>query len=264
MIDLGGGWSFKPYRPTQYWVLTLEADLLEVKRHTDSRTWAQNSYERVTTHPKWLVDVVSKSVIETTFPPYTDEELSANRDRRQAAERADRERAKKETAARKAAKEALRMPKPGNDCECGCGGITGGGRYLPGHDAKHKSALITAAMAGDEGAYLVLESKQWLHFLHAKINGHTGLQAKVQAIQTRVSSPERLEMMMLAHEIVRNMGRHRRDLPGFILVTPVVAEALVLGHFDEVFYDELRAGGVDCPEAGARAARVLVDTEEAN
>ena len=208
------------------------------------------------------MDVVTKRILETTLPSYTDEELSALRDRRQAAERAARERQKEETAAKKAAKEALRVPKKGNDCECGCGGITGGGRYLPGHDAKHKSALITAAMAGDEGAYQILENKQWLHFLHAKVSGHPGLQAKIKTIEVRMSSPERLAMMVMANEVVRQWGRHNRDSPGFILVTPVVAEAIQQGTFDVVFYDELRAEGVDCPEAGARAAKVLVDIEE--
>jgi hypothetical protein len=33
-------------------------------------------------------------------------------------------------------------PKPkGQLCECGCGGMTKGGRYLPGHDSKHRAAL---------------------------------------------------------------------------------------------------------------------------
>ena len=31
------------------------------------------------------------------------------------------------------------VPKP---CACGCGGITRGGAFLPGHDAKTLSAII--------------------------------------------------------------------------------------------------------------------------
>lgn len=29
-----------------------------------------------------------------------------------------------------------RKPKPAQDCSCGCGGQTKGGRFLPGHDAR--------------------------------------------------------------------------------------------------------------------------------
>jgi hypothetical protein len=37
---------------------------------------------------------------------------------------------------------AARKPKPPKPCECGCGGQTRGGRFLPGHDARlHAWAL---------------------------------------------------------------------------------------------------------------------------
>lgn len=29
-----------------------------------------------------------------------------------------------------------RKPKPGKPCECGCGAMTKGGRFLPGHDSR--------------------------------------------------------------------------------------------------------------------------------
>ena len=35
------------------------------------------------------------------------------------------------------AAESEPVPTSGPECTCGCGGITKGGRYLPGHDAKH-------------------------------------------------------------------------------------------------------------------------------
>lgn len=35
-----------------------------------------------------------------------------------------------------------------NRCECGCGGNTRGGRFLPGHDAKLKSQLLAKAREG--------------------------------------------------------------------------------------------------------------------
>lgn len=36
----------------------------------------------------------------------------------------------------------------GRPCECGCGGTTGGGLWLPGHDAKRKSALFAMVRTG--------------------------------------------------------------------------------------------------------------------
>ena len=58
-----------------------------------------------------------------------------------------------------------RIPTPGAPCECGCAGTTGGGRYLPGHDAKHKANLIEAALKDDQAAIDLLESKGWTKFL---------------------------------------------------------------------------------------------------
>lgn len=37
-----------------------------------------------------------------------------------------------------------RKPKLPAPCSCGCGGMTKGGKYLPGHDAKLVSAIIEA------------------------------------------------------------------------------------------------------------------------
>lgn len=45
------------------------------------------------------------------------------------------------------APKAPKAEKPKPPCECGCGQLTGGGRFIPGHDAKLKSALIKAARA---------------------------------------------------------------------------------------------------------------------
>jgi hypothetical protein len=59
-------------------------------------------------------------------------------------------------------------------CHCGCGGITKGGRYLPGHDAKHKKALVEAALAGGKRAANKLEKLGWGKFLKAR-------QAKAEA-----------------------------------------------------------------------------------
>jgi len=34
------------------------------------------------------------------------------------------------------------------ECKCGCGEMTKGGTYRPGHDAKHMSAVLKAARVG--------------------------------------------------------------------------------------------------------------------
>ena len=58
--------------------------------------------------------------------------------------------------------------KPKPECECGCGERTGGGRFLPGHDARLKSALVTAALGGDRRSTTKLEALGWTKFLNAK------------------------------------------------------------------------------------------------
>lgn len=52
-------------------------------------------------------------------------------------------------------------------CLCGCECTTKGGRYLPGHDAKHKSALVQAALAGGKRAENKLFALGWAGFLDA-------------------------------------------------------------------------------------------------
>ena len=52
-------------------------------------------------------------------------------------------------------------------CHCDCGGSTKGGRYLPGHDAKHKKALIEAALLGGKRAANKLEKLGWTKFLES-------------------------------------------------------------------------------------------------
>jgi hypothetical protein len=51
------------------------------------------------------------------------------------------------------------------ECLCGCGGRTKGGRFLPGHDAKLKKALVAGARAGKKRARNKLEKLGWLKFL---------------------------------------------------------------------------------------------------
>lgn len=53
-------------------------------------------------------------------------------------------------------------------CECGCEATTKGGRFLPGHDAKLKAALIKEALDGSKRAVTKLEKLGWKKFLDAK------------------------------------------------------------------------------------------------
>jgi len=55
-------------------------------------------------------------------------------------------------------------------CLCGCDGYTKGGRFLPGHDAKLKKALVSDALSGKKRAVNKLAKLGWSKFLdHALI-----------------------------------------------------------------------------------------------
>jgi hypothetical protein len=53
-------------------------------------------------------------------------------------------------------------------CECGCETTTKGGRFIPGHDAILKKALIDAALGGSKRAENKLEILGWSKFLDAR------------------------------------------------------------------------------------------------
>lgn len=55
---------------------------------------------------------------------------------------------------------APRKEKP-KQCACQCGAITAGGDFLPGHDAKRKGQLLTAARAGNTEAAEELIRRRW-------------------------------------------------------------------------------------------------------
>lgn len=60
-------------------------------------------------------------------------------------------------------------PRPRQLSECGCGcGASVSRRYLPGHDAKHKAALIQNALAGDTSAEAQLATLGWSGFLEQR------------------------------------------------------------------------------------------------
>jgi len=61
------------------------------------------------------------------------------------------------------------------ECLCGCGGRTKGGRFLPGHDAKLKKALVADARAGKERAASKLEKLGWSKFLQEHPKSSTSM-----------------------------------------------------------------------------------------
>lgn len=54
-----------------------------------------------------------------------------------------------------------RKPKEPAKCECGCGKLTKGGHFLPGHDARLKSRLKKSAADGNEAAKAELRKRRW-------------------------------------------------------------------------------------------------------
>jgi hypothetical protein len=57
----------------------------------------------------------------------------------------------------------------GGDAQCACGcGAAVRRRYLPGHDARHKEALIRRALQGDTTADVTLARLGWTKFLEAR------------------------------------------------------------------------------------------------
>lgn len=55
-------------------------------------------------------------------------------------------------------------PTTGRKCRCGCGSAVAR-RFLPGHDAKLKSALVMRARAQDTEAMAELTELGWDHFV---------------------------------------------------------------------------------------------------
>src|SRR5215218_2745767 len=64
------------------------------------------------------------------------------------AEIAELEQALKDKKARLRELRPTKSKAEPRECQCGCGGMTGGGLFLPGHDAKMRSRLLTAIRAG--------------------------------------------------------------------------------------------------------------------
>jgi hypothetical protein len=79
-------------------------------------------------------------------------------------------------------------------CACGCNQQTTGSRYRQGHDAKHKSNLIKAALGGSKRAANKLEQLGWTKFLEARRAAIASKEAKqnrtFQTATEPVANPE--------------------------------------------------------------------------
>lgn len=121
-------------------------------------------------------------------------------------------------------------------CECGCRSTTGGGRYLPGHDAKHKSSLIKEALAGSEEAIATLEKKGWTKFLDKKREilarpepERKRIKNQGVAVRPPAVGADLVLVMKAAAEMLREAGQYRRTDEGHIKVTSQNALPLVVG-----------------------------------
>lgn len=142
----------------------------------------------------------------------------------------------------KAEKKAARRETHGQECHCGCKGTTGGGKYLPGHDAKHKSALVKAALGGDSRAEAVLADKGWTRFLDKarEVAARPKADPRVKRAEREQSDQERaqeklarLALLKEAGEVLKGLGRYGKSSGECrVPVTRENAQAIIDGRFD--------------------------------
>jgi hypothetical protein len=162
-------------------------------------------------------------------------------------------RERKKQDKRDAAKVA-KLAGVGPTCGCGCGGVTGGGTYLPGHDAKHKSLLVKAVLAGGADAAeaeATLEAKNWLRFLEkAKVTAEKAKRpAQVKKQETdeeakarAAAKLARLNLLKQAGSVVKQLQRYNSDAKEKQVVVSVEnAQAIVEGTFDYSAHDAAAA-----------------------
>lgn len=78
--------------------------------------------------------------------------------------------------------------RQGRPCQCGCGLMTGGGLFRPGHDARLKSALKKAVEAGDHDAYLELVVRGWPTPAGVEISVPPGVVANEDSKQSYIAT----------------------------------------------------------------------------
>lgn len=162
--------------------------------------------------------------------------------------------AKKAHDAKKNGKSHKKPPEP-KPCACKCGEITKGGEFAMGHDARHKSALIREAKAGNQDAVAELERRGWTKFLEKSIGNDQ--RKKDQASGRRVVRVysdgdtdedranrrlQKLERLKRAHWLLLQIGRAPRRLAGdrYIQTTWENYEAVLTGDLPELTAKETK------------------------
>lgn len=122
-------------------------------------------------------------------------------------------------------------------CACGCGDRTGGGTYLPGHDAKHKSSLVKEAMAGNEEAEATLASKGWTKFLIKAQEIAARPPKEVKERRERgdtqrdpTEAGDIVQAMKAARVILKKLGQYQRATPNQIILTAENAVDVIVGN----------------------------------
>lgn len=154
-----------------------------------------------------------------------------------------------------------RRATKGQLCHCGCGGTTGGGKYLPGHDARHKSALIKAVLASEVAgedepgvrragteALAVLEQKGWTKFLDKarEVAARPKADPRVARAERRQNDEERarrnierLNLLKAAAARLKELDRYsKKDGHRMVPVTYDTAQAIVDDRFDYEAWDK--------------------------
>jgi hypothetical protein len=124
--------------------------------------------QRTSTFSRMAQDLSRNAVSDTNpkaKPVLTDEVIEAQA-RKEAPMNAQAQTINKPgTSQPKVAAPKVAKPKP--FCECGCGGQTGGGHFIPGHDAKLKSRLFSEARNGSTEAVAELHKRNWYYLMAA-------------------------------------------------------------------------------------------------
>ncbi len=208
----------------RYAVVAIVDDKAQWLRYSSNLKSAQQKYDEETkTNPNvWLLDTLKDDpVIQTSYSPIPKDEIDKQVKLR-----------KKKEATR-----AVKVARVAKECDCGCKEMTLGGNYRPGHDARHKSALVKAAIGGDESALRVLGDKGWLRFLE-----------KSQAVVNRGGKPsrsrreivkdaedkaretiKRLDLMKRASQVLVDQGRYKKGQEGYVEITADNAQGIIDG-----------------------------------
>ena len=121
--------------------------------------------------------------------------------------------------------------------------MTGGGLYLPGHDAKHKATLFNAAYAGGDVALATIVEKKW-GALYEKFvavrearekSAIVKNEAKAERAKAKVEKAKKKSLADQARDAVRaesKTGKTKKSIPTEAPkgVTPVDPETLEPGN----------------------------------